>query len=296
MLTAGMDVIAEAVRSVVPETTAVIRRLRDRGPDPTELRDDIAAQIRRYRSQPVDQWLPFLAARDALIDHPVTRSLDELVAEEEAVTGEQIQQAARSMWSDLLVSVDPAGSGDPQLTWMNGPPEPGPAPAGRKFRPAGSPATKGALIVGQTSTQLQVEGNKVEAAYDDLAAMITFPDGGRQLIREDGFQVTLEPTLWRKGQQAVALVDSAVPRPLHIPLPERSADRIPQDKVRRIDKVRAWTNSPKVWIPFLVVVIILGALAIDTEDIPGILTRVLVVAAAVTVITLFKQYRSGRKS
>ncbi|HEY9338737.1 MAG TPA: hypothetical protein VIQ79_30095, partial [Kribbella sp.] len=39
MLTVGMDVIPEALRSAVSESIAVLRRLRDRGPDPVELRD-----------------------------------------------------------------------------------------------------------------------------------------------------------------------------------------------------------------------------------------------------------------
>jgi len=36
-------------------------------------------------------------------------------------------------------------------------------------------------------------------------------DGGRQLIGGDGFTVTVEPTLWRRGDRLPALIDSAVP-------------------------------------------------------------------------------------
>lgn len=296
MLTAGMDVIPEALPHVVADTTAVVRRLRDRGPDPTELRDDLAQQIRLFSSQPVELWLPVMAARDALLGRPVTTSLDELAAETDAVTAVEVQQAARSLWSDLLVSVDPAGGGDPQLTWLKGPAAPSRPPAGRKFVPVGSPVTKDALIVGATGAQLQTANGQTAAAYDELAGMITFPDGGRHLIRQDGYQVTVEPTLWRKGQQAVALVDSGVPRRLHIPMPERTAEQIPQTSVRTIDKLRTWTNRPVVWAPLLMLMLALVVLTFDSVNIPGVVAKILIVAVGVGVVTFVRQQRAGRKN
>jgi hypothetical protein len=294
MLTAGMDVISEALPTVVAETSAVLRRLRDRGPDPAELRDDLAQQIRQFTSHPAAHWLPFLAARDALLGGPVTASADELAAETDAVAVADVQQAALGLWNNLLVSVDPAGMGDPQLTWLGGPPAPGRQPSGRRFRPVGSPVTKGALTVGGTDTQLQTAGARTSAAYDDLAGMIAYPDGGRQLIRQDGYQVTVEPTLWRQGQEAVALVDSAVPRQLHIPVPERTPDLIPRTSVRTIDKLRYWTNRPAVWVPFLIVCVIGVVLTTAAADeIVERTWRFLFMGLAIGVIAYIRQRRNG---
>lgn len=244
MLTTGMDVIPEALPTVVAETTAVVRRLRDWGPDPAELRDDLERQIRRFTTEPAANWLPFMAARDVLLGRRATTGTDELAAETDAVTVADVQQAARSLWNDLLVSVDPVGSGDPQLTWLNGPPASKQVASGRQFRSVGSPVTKGALVIGRTAAHLQTTGGEVAAAYDEVAAMIAYPDGGRQLIRRDGYQVTIEPTLWRQGHEAVALVDSAVPRPLHVPLPERTPDLIPHISVTLKQRLRFWLNDP----------------------------------------------------
>jgi zinc protease len=142
---------------------------------------------------------------------------------------------------------------------------------------------------------LQTEGSQTTAAYDELAGMITFPDGGRSLIRQDGYQVTVEPTLWHKGEQAVALVDSGVPRALHIPLPERTPDQIPQTSVRTIDKLRAWTNRPVVWVPFLILLLLLVVLTFGSVDIPAAVAKGLIVAVGIGVVTFVRQQRAERK-
>ncbi|MEV6283431.1 hypothetical protein [Kribbella sp. NPDC051770] len=293
MLTAGMDVLAEAVPTVVDQSTAVLRRLRDRGPDPTELRDDLNQQIRQYASHPINEWLPFLAARDVLTGRPVTTSADELVAETEAVTVADVRQAAHGLWRDLLVSVDRAGAGSPQLTWLDGPPAAGKQPSGQRFRPVGSPVAKGELTVGRTEIHRQAEDAAISAQYDDLAAMVAYPDGGRLLIRQDGYQVTVEPTMWQKGQQAVALLDSAVARPLRVQLPERAPEEIPKSSVRTRDKVQYWGNRPIVWAPFLVLCLLGVVLALATEEIAAQASKFVVMGAIVGLVSYVKHRRDG---
>jgi hypothetical protein len=292
MLTVGMDVIPEALRSAVTESIAVLRRLRDRGPDPTELRDDLAAQIRRFSSQPADQWIPFLAARDVLLGRPATASVEELAAETDAVTVAQVRDAALSVWRDLLVSVAPGGAGNPQLTWLNGPPAPTREPSGRRFKPVGSPVTKGALTIGAADVHRETADARISAAYEDVAGLLRYPDGGRQLIRHDGYQLQVEPTLWQQGPEAIAMLDSAVPRALHIPLPERPQDEIPQSKVRRIDKLRATLKLPIVWVPFLIAWVIWLALQTAPDKIVPAAERILVIGCVVGVITFIRQRRT----
>lgn len=60
MLTAGMDVLPEALPTVVSGTTAVLRRLRDLGPDPAELRDDVEREIRQITTEPAENWAAVL--------------------------------------------------------------------------------------------------------------------------------------------------------------------------------------------------------------------------------------------
>jgi hypothetical protein len=294
MVTAGMDVITEALPVVVAQTTAVLRRLRDLGPDPAELRDDLTQQIRQFTSAQAGPYLPYMAAREVLLGRPVTTSADELAAETDAVTGAEVRQAALELWNNLLVSVDEAGAGDPQLTWLGGPPRPARRPSGRRFRPVGSPVTKATLTVGQTDAQLQTANSWTSAAYADLAGMIKYPDGGRQLIRHDGYQVTLEPTLWQQGREAVALVDSAVPRPLHIPVPEREPELIPRSSVRTIDKLRYRTNRPAVWVPFLLACVVGVVLLMATDAVIDHATRILATGAGIGIGLYVLQRRNER--
>ncbi|MFC9690713.1 hypothetical protein ACFTSF_19340 [Kribbella sp. NPDC056951] len=293
MLTVGMDVIPEALRSAVSESIAVLRRLRDRGPDPVELRDDLAAQIRQFGTRPAHQWLPILAARDALLGTPVTNSVEELAAETDAVTVAQVRGVAVSVWRDLLVSVDPDGGGDPQLTWLGSPPDVVKPLDGRRFRPI-HPESKGALTVGTTGVHREAADGRVSAAYNDIAGMVRYPDGGRQLIRHDGYQVQVEPTLWHHGSQAVALLDSAVPSALHIRLPERPKDQIPHVKVRRIDKVRYWLDQPVVWVPFVVLLILAVVLTVAPDEIASLAKRAIPIGLAIGAVTFFRQLRSKK--
>ncbi|GAB3921716.1 hypothetical protein GCM10029976_009160 [Kribbella albertanoniae] len=293
MLTVGMDVIPEALRDAVSESIAILRRLRDRGPDPVELRDDLDAQIRQFGTRPAHQWLPILAARDALLGTPVTNSVEELSAETDAVTVAQVREVALSVWRDLLVSVDPKAGGDPQLTWLDSPPAVVKPSDGRRFRPI-HPEHKGALTVGATGVHLETADGRASAAYDEVAGMVRYPDGGRQLIQHDGYGAQVEPTLWRHGSQAVALIDAAIPPALHIRLPERTKDQIPYVKVRRIDTVRGWLNKPVVWVPFLVLVILGVVLTTAPDEIASIVGRVIPIGIAIGVVTFFRQLRSKK--
>ncbi|MFI5713638.1 hypothetical protein [Kribbella sp. NPDC051620] len=288
MVTAGMEIVPEAVRVVVGEATAVVRRLRDRGPDPTELRDDLAQHLRRMSEEPAERWLPVLAASDTLLGRPAATSVDEVAAEIDATTVEDVRRAAYALWTDLLVSVDPDGAGDPQLAWLGASPTPAGKPSGRQFRSIDSPESTDLLFVSETETRLETAGPSA-ARYDELAGVLAFEDGGRRLIRQDGFQVPVEPTLWRKGSEAVALVDAAVPEQLRIPLPARSREEIPWKRVRRIDNFRNWVQSPKVWVPALFVCVALPVIV--ALSLPAFVTKILIVGGALGVINFVRQQR-----
>jgi hypothetical protein len=292
MLTAGMDVLPEALPTVVSGTTAVLRRLRDLGPDPAELRDDVEREMRRLATEPAEHWLPFLAARDVLLGRPVP-GRDKLAAELESLTISDIQHAARAMWNDLLLSADPDSAGDPQLSWLEGPPTSGIVAAGRRFRPAGSPVTKGVLTIGRSAAHIEATSRQTTAVYGDLAALIAYPDGGRRLVRRDGYQVVIEPELWHQGHEAVALVDSAVPQPLHVVLPERTPDMIPRNSVTARQRLNYWLKHPAALV-VLALICGIALLATTVVDITDQLARFIVIAVVVGAISYARQRRHGQ--
>lgn len=290
MLTAGMDILPEALPRVVPETTAVLRRLRDRGVDPGDLHDDLQHELRRLKTEPAENWLPFLAARDVLYGRPPT-DRDRLAAEVEAVTVDDVQQAARTMWNSLLLSVEPAGSGDPQLSWHNAPPPSRSRPTGQQYKLVGSPVAKGALVVGRSGAHVATAAGESSASYDELAAVLAYPDGGRVLIRRDGYQVPIEPTLWKGGQEATATVDASTAPALRVPMPAREPDEIPHTQVTWRHRAKYWLMNPLPWVAFvliLVVVVSLTASVPITDLAPGGTLGVLVAG----VLVYFYEKRS----
>ena len=218
MITTGIDILPEAQPTVVAQTLDVLRRLRQRGPDPAELRDDLDQEIRRIKTEPAEHWMPYLAAREVLLGRPVL-DRDQLVAEAEAITVGDVRQAADALWDNMLLSVDPDATTDSRLNWLVRAPASRSTATGQRFKPAGWPVVKGELTVGRSSAHIEIGAAETSASYDDLAVVVAYPDGGRQLIRRDGYQVQIEPACWRNGQQAVAAVDAAVSPALKVPMP-----------------------------------------------------------------------------
>lgn len=268
MLTAGIDILPEARPTVVAQSLAVLRRLRDRGPDPADLRDDLDQEIRRIKTEPAENWMPYLAARDVLFGRPV-QDRDQLAAEADATTVHDVAQAAKAMWSSLLLSVDPDATTDPQLTWLAGPPQTTSVTTGQRFKPAGWPVTKAELTVGRKAAQIETPSGETSASYDELAAVVAYPDGGRQLIRRDGYQVQIEPAHWRNGHQAVAVVDAAVPPDLCVTMPAREPDEIPRSSVTWQRKAAYLLKKPELWVAvILIIVVVLGVVSgISMSDI-----------------------------
>ena len=292
MVAAGIDVLPEAVPTAVADTLTTLRRLRDRGPDETEVRDDIEQFVRHLESAHTAEWAPFRAARDLLLDRPV-RSAAELAAEARAVTPDDLRIAAGRLWSDLLVSADPASPADPQLTWLRPQPDRR-VIEGRTFRPAGAPVVEGELTVGERGTRLAGAENVMTAGYDELAALVMFPDGGRRLIRRDGYQLVVEPGLWRNGGAAVALIDQAVAPGIRVPMPERPAEEVPRNTVTAGQRLkhalgRAWLLPVLVIVPAVGITIALKQVLPDTA-----LRLTLVGLTAGIVVFIQHRYQRGR--
>ncbi|MEV4266466.1 hypothetical protein [Kribbella sp. NPDC049584] len=265
MLTAGIDILPEARPTVVAQTLDVLRALRQRGPDPTELRDDLDQEIRRIKTEPAEHWMPHLAAREVLLGRPVL-DRDEMIAEAEAITVGDVRQAADALWDNVLLSVDPDATTDSRLNWISRPPRSRSTPTGRRFRPAGWPVVKGELTVGRSSAHIETGSAEASASYDDLAVVVAYPDGGRQLIRRDGYQLQIEPAYWRNGQQAVAAVDDAVSPALKVPMPPRDPENIPRSPVTRRHLATYLLKKPAFWVALICVAVVVIGLA---SGIPG---------------------------
>ncbi|MFD7153639.1 hypothetical protein ACFV9C_03520 [Kribbella sp. NPDC059898] len=292
MLTAGMDILPEARPTVVGETMAVLRGLRDRGPDPTDLRDELDEEVRRLKAEPAETWMPYLAAREVLLGRKV-RTRDDLIAEASATTVEDVRQAALTMWSNLLLSVDPEAAGDPQLTWLDGPKPAVGVQTGQQFKPIGWPVRKGRLTVCHNNARIETPAGEVSADFDQLAIVIAYPDGGRQLIRRDGYQVPIEPAQWKNGRQATLAVDAGTSPAVRVAMPAREPDTIPHSTVTWRMKAAYWLKRPELWILAGLVAVVVVALATSTE-IGDILPRAIGVGIAGGLVIFFQRRKDTR--
>lgn len=88
----------------------------------------------------------------------------------------------------------------------------------------GHPVT---LVVGDDAVGTVSEVGRSTVRYEEVAVMTAYEDGGRHLIGLDGFQVHVEPTLFRLDDDVVARVDAAVDLARVVRRPARDPEDLP---------------------------------------------------------------------
>jgi zinc protease len=204
------DASETAVRRVAAEAVAVLRRLAEEGPTEDELEHE--RRLRRRDASAATELPSFLgfSAAQHLLGAPF-ESVEDLVAEGDGVTAEQVAEALRQAADRLLVVAPEEAS---ELAGLAPYPLTSPRRVeGRRFRPqaiVGS-ARKASLVVGDEGVTIQApDGSGITALFADCALVVRDSEGSRLLVSDDGFFVPVDPTDWRKGKEAVALIDAAV--------------------------------------------------------------------------------------
>ncbi|MFI2364922.1 insulinase family protein [Promicromonospora sp. NPDC019610] len=153
-----------------------------------------------------------------------------------AVTAADVVSLARGSWeSGLLVA--PAGSGWAGTTVaQRGTGEP---VTGRAFERLDVDAT---IVVGEEGATLRDGRTRTTVRFDETAALLAHPDGGRLLVALDGARIPFEPTLHDDlDARAVAeLVDRHVPEELVVPVPRAAAPERPdKERIKQAGRARA---------------------------------------------------------
>ncbi|WP_162799313.1 insulinase family protein [Nocardioides sp. 616] len=221
---AGSDANTELLPRLVSLMVAELRRIVDEGPP-----ENVLAGLQERVLQQIDD--PFAVAVPARLSaqlhlrglEPTSRA--HLAEELRAVTADMVRSSARAMLRTVLVGV-PAeservnGSRELEMPLRD-------RFDGTVHRAQGWPADDSRLILGPQTLAIG-QGEDFRAAdTHQLAALLRIEDGGRVLVRRDGWSVTLEPTLWKGGTAVVDRVDLMVPAALHVTLPPRDPDAIP---------------------------------------------------------------------
>ena len=175
--------------------------------DPAELAE-VCGRLRSDLDHPMAEAarLPGEAA-DLLVGGEL-KQRDELLAEAEAVTPEDVRQVAEQAAGTALL-LTPRGLGA-EWAGFRAAPSWSPAPmAGPVVVAHGEPDRQ--LVIGAEGVSETSEGKTVAVAYRDCQAMLAWPDGGRLLVGPDAIMCTVEPTLYPLDPQALRYLDQRVP-------------------------------------------------------------------------------------
>lgn len=225
LVLAGSDANRALLGSLADRTLAQLTQVTVGSFDHSLVTDTLERMKQAFEDPYQIPGLAYRAAMDHLRGLPV-QHLDEVLAELAQVSVDDVIEEARSVKATLLVGID--GS----ATWRQAIPVLGmPTSAarlgGQAYRSRNFPAYRGKLVVGPTGVQVGAGQAFREVTTDDVAGLLLYPDGGREVVSKDGWRICVEPTLWVKGRQATQTLDAMVPAHLHIPMPHRDPDVVP---------------------------------------------------------------------
>lgn len=203
------------------------------------------------------------AARDAVMGRPVlsAASWREALA---AVSTADVHDVARQAYGSSLFVLPPRRqphrAGFTPLAVSSGT-----AVAGQQVRSADYPLDQARLVIGEDGVSL-VRGQAVDTVrYDQCAALVTWRDGGRQLIGRDGATIHIEPTLWHLKDHTAHLDDKVGASRLVI-MPARLLETVPRPWTRRPIRIAGrllvhptaafLTGAVSVGIPFLLIILL----------------------------------------
>ena len=238
VVAAGFRAPTALLGRVVEYTHGAVEGLRRNGPDPQALADSVAGAVRRLEDPLIAVQLAEAAASDHLDGRPslgpgsYRRALTE-------VTVEDVAEVAEAFSASLLLGVPDGATRSEEVPLLSGS-TPQDRPEGRSHRSLDAPVDRRRLVVGEGSVHVGGRGTWQGVSLGEVAAVLAAPDGRRQVVAADGWTVTLEPTMWRGGDEAVARLDDAVPADRVVRLPERRQEEVPRPGTFR----HRWTAVP----------------------------------------------------
>jgi zinc protease len=223
-VTALVDGRPEQADAVVGGFVDTLGRLRVGRIDQADLDAYMASWRDAARHHDIDAAGLPAAAFDLLTGAPV-RSLDERSAALHAVTIGDVHEVAVEAMSTALLRV-PYGTRADWAGFVPAPTQSAAAVTGVRLPSLDDPSAS--LLVGAEGVSTVTDYGPVTVRFDDCAAMVAWPDGGRRLIGNDGLTVAIEPTVHRIDAATLAGIDAAVPGSRVVSMPAREPSAIPQ--------------------------------------------------------------------
>lgn len=86
------------------------------------------------------------------------------------------------------------------------------------------------LVLGEDGVMVRTPRSRSTVAFDQVAIMQAYEDGGRWLVSTDGFQVQVEPTMYEVDDAAIAAIDAAVDLARVVRLSARRPEDLPRPR------------------------------------------------------------------
>lgn len=224
-ITAFADALPQKQGAVVGGVVDVLARMKAGTIEQSELDSARAKFLKQYDAPDAGAArLPSYALSLLTGHHHLTP--DEHRAELAAVTLTDLRDVARELHSTALLQVPGRGADWAGFTeapqWSTGTD----MSAGSRHRSLESDSVL--LTVSPDAVSLSTSDGPVVIRYDACAALLVHPDGARHLTGLDGFQIRVEPTLYKDlTPERLAVIDAAVPPTAVIRMPARAPERIP---------------------------------------------------------------------
>ncbi len=224
------DVPAPHLDAAIARAFEAIMDLAGHGPTPQELSEDARATLAQLTPESAERHLPWRQAHQHLAGETPSSLLD-IRLETLAIDPSAVSNLVDGMIDTVMLGV-PGGTHTSvaELEWEAGPRDA--RIAGRRFD-----FRRGVLVNESSASPSHVlspqgvlyRGAAVGVAIPlrEVAAMFAWPDGARQLIRPDGYQVVIEPSLIARGDDLIRALDGVVPSDRVIPRPPRDAGEVP---------------------------------------------------------------------
>jgi hypothetical protein len=167
------------------------------------------------------------ATLDWLFGKPFETS-DRLISEMQTITTSEVAQFVQAMRANVIFALPTGAAIQP---WIGKPIALSSARVvqGQWLAPPDGRTYVEQLVHGQEGMSfLWPDGSHSTVRYSDLAAALSFDDGGLHLIGSDATYLRIEPTFWRDGQKVCREIRHRIPGHLLLDRGARPAKAIPQ--------------------------------------------------------------------
>jgi hypothetical protein len=223
ILIGATDLSGDGLVAAGPTFMEMLERLSQDGPPDRMLADMRTLRSRQMRDPLAAPGVAWSAALAALTQTEIL-TFEEAEERLDAVTGPEIAQVMADYKGSLVLGL-PRESRWPADLHELGPRQWVPLEGGQPFAHVDGDTT---VRLAGHAVQIMSGGRSVTVPIADVAGLMTFPDGARNLISVEGWSIAVEPNLYRQGRRLVEHIDAAVPLEKHLPQQARDTTDIPQ--------------------------------------------------------------------